>query len=111
MTGSLIIVEGKTDKARLEKVLAEPTQIYCTHGSFSFEKGEKLQSIIEEAEEVYIFTDEDYDGKKLRQQLKEEIPWAHHLHTRKVFAEVARTPLEELAMILDEAGFETIKYQ
>jgi toprim domain protein len=101
----VIIVEGKTDKERLQQVLAEPVAILCTYGSYSAEKAERLARLTEEAEEVYLFMDQDESGKKLRRQLQEEIPHVLHLYTQKLYGEVARTPLDVLADILERAGF------
>ena len=104
-TDRVIIVEGKTDRERLQKVLAEPVAIYCTYGSYSTEKAERLTELTQAAEEVFLFMDEDESGKKLRRQMAEEIPHALHLYTQKTYGEVARTPLEVLAEILEQAGF------
>ncbi|MGE7270810.1 toprim domain-containing protein [Brevibacillus panacihumi] len=101
----VLIVEGKTDRERLLKVLAEPVTIYCTYGSYSTEKAEQLALLTEEADEVYLFTDEDESGIKLRKQLAADLPDAMHLHTQKGYGEVARTPLDVLAEILERAGF------
>ncbi|MGN7470736.1 toprim domain-containing protein [Brevibacillus sp. SAFN-007a] len=108
MGGCVIIVEGKTDKERLLRVLAEPVTIYCTYGSYSQEKGEQLLAQAESAEEVYLFTDEDDSGKKLRASLSEDFPGAVHLYTTKMYREVASTPLPVLAEILERAGFAVI---
>jgi len=105
MDERVIIVEGKTDKERLRQVLDETLPIYCTYGSYSQEKGEQLTEAINEEATVYIFTDEDESGKKLRQALRNDFPAAIHLHTRKEFGQVANTPLELLAEILGRAGF------
>jgi toprim domain protein len=105
MAECVIIVEGKTDKERLLRVLAEPVTIYCTYGTYSSEKGGELAAKTNAAEEVYLFTDEDFSGKKLRKQLMEDFPDAIHLHTEKMYGEVANTPLDVLAEILDRAGF------
>lgn len=110
MAGCVMIVEGKTDKERLLRVLAEPVTIFCTYGSYSLEKGEQLiaQTEATAADEVYIFTDEDFSGKKLRTQLSEDFPSAVHLHTSKMYREVADTPLDVLSEILERAGFAVI---
>ncbi|MBY0087986.1 MULTISPECIES: toprim domain-containing protein [Brevibacillus] len=110
MAGCVMIVEGKTDKERLLRVLAEPVTILCTYGSYSLEKGEKLlaQTEAADADEVYLFTDEDDSGKKLRTHLSEDFPDAIHLHTPKIYREVADTPLSVLAEILEQAGFAVI---
>ncbi|WCK54038.1 toprim domain-containing protein [Aneurinibacillus sp. Ricciae_BoGa-3] len=101
----VIIVEGKTDKKKLEKILAEPVEIICTHGTLS---SKKIEDLYEKtgAEEVFIFVDEDSSGKKLRSQLKHEFPNAHHLYTRRSYAEIARTPYEYLAKVLRDAYFQ-----
>ncbi|WP_025026885.1 toprim domain-containing protein [Caldalkalibacillus mannanilyticus] len=101
-----LIVEGKTDKKRLEELLDEPVTIICTYGTLSEEKIEELILPLEE-EEVYILVDADEAGNKLRKQLKRELPNAKHLYTRKVYREVARTPIEHLVKILSDANFET----
>jgi toprim domain protein len=106
MEERIIIVEGKTDKERLLKVLAEPVTIYCTNGTYSVDKAERLSAMLERVVEVYVFTDEDYSGKRLRAQLQEDFPHAVHLRTKKMFAQVANTPLEVLADILERAGFQ-----
>ncbi|MGD8191958.1 hypothetical protein ACQCN2_18475 [Brevibacillus ginsengisoli] len=105
MSERTIIVEGKTDKERLRLVLAEPVLIICTNGSYSANKSEELLTRIPESSEIYIFTDEDESGLKLRGQLQEDFPHATHLRTKKSFAQVAHTPLPELAEILLKAGF------
>lgn len=108
MDECVIIVEGKTDKERLLRVLAEPVTIVCTYGSYSIEKGEQLARQAQAASEIYLFTDEDYSGKKLRSRLVEDFPDAIHIHTQKMYGEVANTPLAVLAEILERAGFAVI---
>ncbi|WP_458306043.1 toprim domain-containing protein [Aneurinibacillus baijiui] len=105
IVGKVIIVEGKTDKKRLEKIIAEPVEIICTHGTLS---SDKLDGIYQQtgASEVYIFVDEDAPGKKLRAQLRNEFPNAYHLYTRRSYTEIARTPYEHLLKILRDAHFE-----
>lgn len=105
MYARTIIVEGKTDKERLLRVLAEPVTIICTHGSYSSMKSEQLLERIPISSDVYIFTDEDESGLKLRSQLREDFPDAIHLRTKKNFAQVANTPVEDLAEIMQKAGF------
>ncbi|UYZ13028.1 hypothetical protein A6764_19960 [Brevibacillus sp. WF146] len=106
MEERVIIVEGKTDRERLLQVLAEPVLIYCTYGSYSAEKAGQLAEKLETADEVYVFTDEDHSGKKLRRQLSDDFPHAQHLYTKRMFAQVANTPLDVLAEILERAGFQ-----
>ena len=105
IVSKVIIVEGKTDKKRLEKIIAEPVEIICTNGTLSSGKLEKLYYEAGDSD-VYIFVDEDASGRKLRAQLRQEFPDAQHLHTRKSYAEIARTPYEYLAKILRDAYIE-----
>lgn len=101
----IIIVEGKTDKKVLLEILAEPVEIICTYGTLSDEKIEELIWPLQDLDEVYILTDADDSGNKLRGQLKQELPNARHLYTRKMYREVATTPIEHLVEILHKAHF------
>lgn len=105
-TRKFIVVEGKTDKKRLQTVLAEPVEIICTYGTLGEEKIEELIWPLQDEESVYILTDADESGNKLRNQLKRELPNARHLYTRRMYREVATTPLEHLVEILQKAHFE-----
>jgi toprim domain protein len=99
-----IIVEGKTDKQQLERVLDEEVDIICTYGTIG---QVSLEDLIDEYEycEVYVLVDADKAGKELRRSIKQEFPNFRHLYTRKKYREVASTPLEELALILHKAHF------
>ncbi|MEW9671792.1 toprim domain-containing protein [Ammoniphilus sp. 3BR4] len=100
----IIIVEGKTDKEKLLQILNEPVEIVCTYGTLSEDKVEDIILPLQD-EDVYVLVDADGAGNKLRQQLKRELPNARHLYTRRMYREVATTPLEHLAKILDDAHF------
>lgn len=104
--GSLpvMIVEGITDKAAIEDLLDEPVQIVCTNGTVGYEQ---LQDLAEElaGEELYVLVDADEPGNKLRRQLKQVFAGATHLYTTRMYRQVATTPKEELARILDKAHF------
>lgn len=103
-TRKIIIVEGKTDKRRLEQILLEPVHILCTFGTLSDEKIEQFIESVEE-DDVYILVDADKPGNEIRQQLKRELPNAKHLYTRRMYREVATTPISYLAKILHDAHF------
>lgn len=105
-TEKVIIVEGKTDKERLLEVLAEPVTVVCTYGTLSYEKVEDFIRPLQNADEVYVLVDADSSGMKLRRQLRQELPNARHLYTRKMYREVARTPIEYLAKVLADAHFD-----
>lgn len=102
---TIIIVEGKTDKARIIQILAQPVKILCTQGTLSYEQIEE-DIIPLQNDEVYILVDADDSGNRLRNQLKQALPNAKHLYTRRVYREVAHTPTEYLAKILHDAHFE-----
>lgn len=104
-TVKVIIVEGKTDKERIEQLIDEPVQIICTYGTLSYEKLEEMIVPLQN-EDVYILVDADTSGMKLRNQLKQELPNATHLYTRRMYREVARTPLDFLAKVLMDAHFD-----
>ena len=64
----VIIVEGVSDKKRVQPVLNQNVEIMCTNGTIS---QDKLDQLVEEVEdrEVYIFFDADDSGEKLRKQI------------------------------------------
>ncbi|MDC3417891.1 toprim domain-containing protein [Aquibacillus salsiterrae] len=103
----VIIVEGRTDKKQIEKVIEEDVEIICTNGTLGVERLEEL--LIEydlDNKEVYILVDEDDSGKKLRKQLSFELPHAEHIYVDKTFREVAATPASELATALLSRRFQ-----
>lgn len=99
-----IIVEGKTDRDTLMKVLDEPVDIICTYGTSN---QTKLEALIDEAkyDEIYVLLDADDSGNKLRRNIKNLFPNFKHLYTRRMYREVATTPLEEITGILKNAYF------
>lgn len=104
----VIVVEGRSDKLRIEMVLAEPLEIICTNGTASPTKIEELLTPYE-AYEIFIFADADPSGEKLRQTCKRAFPEARHLYTDEKFKEVATTPLKVLASILLNAHIDVKK--
>ncbi|WP_062199575.1 toprim domain-containing protein [Massilibacterium senegalense] len=100
----VIIVEGKTDKQKVEKVLLEPVDIRCTYGTIG---REYLQELVEEIEslDVYILVDNDYSGDQLRKQLIRELPNATILEVPNIYKEVAMTSTDEIRKLLKEAHF------
>jgi toprim domain protein len=102
----ILIVEGKTDRLRLLQVLTEPVEFILTYGTMSDDKLEELIWPLVDEDDVYVLVDADDPGNKLRAILKRELPNARHLYTRRLYREVATTPLEHLAEILHRAHFE-----
>lgn len=99
-----IIVEGKTDREKLLEVLDEPVEIICTYGTINITE---LEGIVDEDkfDEIYVLVDADEPGNKLRRSIKNLFPNFHHLYTRKIYREVAATPSDEIARILENAHF------
>lgn len=99
------IVEGLRDKKRLTHLLNDEVTIYCTYGTPSTATLEKIAQQLE-YEEVYIFTDHDVSGKRIRGMLREYFPDATHLYTRREYGEVEKTPDDYLLYQLEKAGLE-----
>jgi toprim domain protein len=95
----VIIVEGTSDKKKVQKVIKEPVDIICTNGTISLSK---LDEIIDEifGKDVYILVDADEAGEKLRRQFKREFPEAEHLYIDRTYREVATAPEHHLATVL-----------
>lgn len=98
-TEKVIIVEGLSDKKRVQTVLNEPVEIICTNGTIS---SARLDELIEELDdkEIYILVDADPSGEKLRKLMKREFPEARHLYIDRAYKEVAATPYQHLASAL-----------
>ncbi|MHA6259991.1 toprim domain-containing protein [Sporosarcina sp. CAU 1771] len=100
----LLIVEGSSDRKRIQRILAEPLKIICTNGTISSYELEELL-VPYDGWEIYVFMDADESGEKLRALFKREYPLAVHLYTEKVFKEVETTPYKVLTEILSKAKF------
>lgn len=97
----VIIVEGRTDKHQIQKIINEDVEIICTNGTLGVERLEELIFDYDlDNKEVYILVDEDDSGHKLRKQLSFELPHAEHIYIDRSFREVAATPEPELASAL-----------
>jgi toprim domain protein len=105
LSGKVIVVEGRSDKQRIQKVLGEPIEIICTNGTVSASRLEELL-VPYEQDDMYIFVDADSSGEKLRALIKREFPGALHLYTDVTYREVATTPLKVIATILIGADIE-----
>jgi toprim domain protein len=102
----VIIVEGKNDKFKLSALLdTELIDIHCTFGTPGEERLDKLRRLVGDRP-VYIWTDNDARGKKIRALLRDAFPDAEHLHTSKGYAGVEGTPDESLTEKLIKAGLE-----
>jgi toprim domain protein len=100
-----IIVEGKNDKSRLKRVVDESILILCTYGTPSSLTLEELKKKVGH-KHVFIFTDNDASGKKIRFLLRDTFPDAEQIYTRKGYAGVEGTPEEYIIQQLEKAGLE-----
>ncbi|QHS24513.1 hypothetical protein GWK91_09410 [Virgibacillus sp. MSP4-1] len=101
----VIIVEGRSDYKKVKKIINEPLQILYTNGTISMGR---LEALVDEHflndKEVYILVDADDPGRKLRNQLRQELSHAIHLYVDRSFREVETTPNHELASVLASAN-------
>lgn len=95
----VIIVEGRSDKQRILRLIAEPVEIICTNGTVSPTRLEEILAPYDQLE-IYVFVDADKSGEKLRALIKREFPEALHLYTDPAYREVATTPMKVLATVL-----------
>lgn len=101
----VIIVEGKNDRARLARLLVKDVPILCTFGTPG---AKRLHELAKKAagRTVYIYTDNDASGKRIRAMLREQFPDAEQLYTKSGYAGVEGTPDEHLIRQLEKAGLE-----
>lgn len=99
IVNKVLIVEGKSDKRRVEEVLLEPVDIICTNGTMGVEK---LDAMIEELydRQVYILSDADSEGRKIRKWFKKHLSESTHIYIDPKFTEVGRCPRDYLANLL-----------
>lgn len=100
-----IIVEGKNDRSRLRKILSDEVTILCTYGTPGPEQLAELKKSAG-GREVFIFTDNDPSGRKIRRLLSDLFPDAVHIYTRRGYAGVEGTPDEYAIQQLEKAGLE-----
>ena len=61
IVNKVIIVEGKSDKKRVQQVIAEPANIICTHGTMSIDKIDNMIETLYD-KQVYVLADSDDEG-------------------------------------------------
>lgn len=101
----VIIVEGKNDKSRLSRVLSSEIPIHCTFGTLNTNRIETLRKVVGDRQ-VYLFTDPDSSGRRIRGILRDVFPDAEHIYTRRDYSGVEGTPVEYLIQQLEKAGLE-----
>lgn len=97
-----IVVEGKNDKRRLERVALSDVFILCTNGTMD---EEALIELIEpyEYEQLFCFFDRDASGDYLRKQMKRAFSEAVALYVPIPYVQVEELPEEVLTDILKRA--------
>lgn len=98
-----IIVEGKNDRSKLKKLLNDQIQIHCTYGTPGLKQLQRLAQDLRH-DEVYVFTDNDSSGKKIRAILSDLFPDAIHMYTRRGYKGVEGTPNDYLVLQIEKAG-------
>jgi toprim domain protein len=102
----VIIVEGLTDKRRIEKVIDDEVTILCTNGTLGLKRfDEMLETYDLDMKDVFIFVDEDRSGWQLRKLLSQELPHAEHMYVSRDYREVAATPERMIAAELAHKQF------
>ncbi|GGA99454.1 topiosmerase [Macrococcus hajekii] len=101
----VIVVEGKSDKVKLQQVLSEPVHIICTNGTMGIDK---MDAMLDEliGQNVYIMTDADKAGKKIRSWFKRHLSECTHIYIDPTYSEVGRCPLDYLSKKLMKHEFE-----
>jgi toprim domain protein len=101
----VIIVEGKNDRRRLARLLSKEIPILCTFGTPG---SKQLQQLVKDVGDraVYIYTDNDASGKRIRGIVRDLFPDAEQLYTKSGYAGVEGTPDEHLIRQLEKAGLE-----
>jgi toprim domain protein len=101
----MIIVEGKNDRSRLRKLLSSEVDIVCTYGTPGTDQLERIKKQAGDAQ-VFIFTDNDASGRRIRALLSDALIDAEHIYTKRGYAGVEGTPDEYLIQQLEKAGLE-----
>jgi toprim domain protein len=98
-----IVVEGKNDRSRLKRVVDDRIQILCTYGTPGAMQLDKLRRDAGDRQ-VYVFTDNDSSGRRIRGMLSDVFPDAEHIYTRRGYSGVEHTPEDYLIEQLEKAG-------
>lgn len=82
----IVVVEGKDDKTALSRVI-EPEKIYILNG-MSGANQKKIDDLkrLAKNNKIYILTDPDYAGKKIREKINKNIPNAINIYANKFLA-------------------------
>ena len=101
----VIIVEGKSDKKKVQEIINESVEIICTNGTIGLSKLDELIDMLYD-KEVFVLFDADDSGDKLRKQFKREFPEAKHIYIERTYREVASAPENHVATVLLQANIQ-----
>lgn len=91
IVNKVIIVEGKSDKKRVQQVIAEPVNIICTHGTMSIDKlDDMIESLYDK--QVFVLADSDDEGDRIRNWFKRYLSESEHIFIDKTYCQVANCP-------------------
>lgn len=108
IVNKVIIVEGKSDKKRVQQVIAEPVNIICTHGTMSIDKiDDMIESLY--GKQVFVLADSDDEGERIRKCFKRYLSECEHIFIDKTYCQVANCPKKYLANVLTKHGFDCKK--
>ncbi|UMT76410.1 toprim domain-containing protein [Staphylococcus roterodami] len=104
IVNKVIIVEGKSDKKKVQQVIAEPVNIICTHGTMSIDKiDDMIESLY--GKQVFVLADSDDEGERIRKWFKRYLSECEHIFIDKAYCQVANCPKKYLANVLTRHGF------
>ena len=82
MFKEVIIVEGRDDTRRLREIYPEITTFETGGSALDDQKLMQIKTL-QESRGVIVFTDPDYPGQKIRQEIADAIPEAKHAYLNK----------------------------
>lgn len=104
IVNKVIIVEGKSDKKRVQQVIAEPVNIICAHGTMSIDKlDDMIESLYDK--QVFVLADSNDEGDRIRNWFKRYLSESEHIFIDKTYCQVANCPKQYLAHVLSKHGF------
>ncbi|PCF46492.1 toprim domain-containing protein [Staphylococcus delphini] len=104
MIHKVIVVEGKSDKKRIQEVLLEPVEIICTHGTMGIEKLDNMIEYLYD-KQVYILVDADAEGRRIRKWFTTYLSESTDIFIDTKYSEVARCPRDYLSNVLQHFDF------
>ncbi|NWN96279.1 MAG: hypothetical protein HLX45_01720 [Bacillus sp. (in: Bacteria)] len=101
----VMILEGKSDKKKVQEVINESVEIICTNGTIGLSKLDELIDMLYD-KEVFVIFDVDDSGDTSRKQFKREFPEAKHIYIDRTYREVASAPENHVATVLLQANIQ-----